>query len=140
MRLATVAAMAAVVVALSGASSAGSANAPSADVENIATVVLTNVTNFEFNLYDCPAGEDAYRMPHLVADTVGLVDALGRERCHLAGHDWGALVGWAVASAHPERLLTWSAGSTPPSKPAAWRARRRCIPTTSACPNASGWR
>jgi pimeloyl-ACP methyl ester carboxylesterase len=58
---------------------------------------------------DCPAGEDAYRMPHLVADTVGLVDALGRERCHLAGHDWGALVGWAVTSAHPERLLTWSA-------------------------------
>ena len=58
MRLATVAAMAAVVVALAGASSAGSSTAPSATVENIATVVLTEVTNFEFNLYDCPAGQD----------------------------------------------------------------------------------
>ncbi|HXM58201.1 MAG TPA: alpha/beta fold hydrolase [Candidatus Dormibacteraeota bacterium] len=58
---------------------------------------------------DCPEGDDAYRMLHLVADTAGLIDALGRERCHLAGHDWGALVGWAVASAHPDRLLTWSA-------------------------------
>ena len=58
---------------------------------------------------DCPEGEEAYRMPHLVADVVGMVDALQRDRCHLAGHDWGALVGWSVASAHPERLLTWSA-------------------------------
>src|SRR5215831_3804443 len=58
---------------------------------------------------DCPEGEDAYRMVHLVADVAGLIDALGRDRCHLAGHDWGALVGWGVASAHPDRLLTWSA-------------------------------
>ncbi|HYW22568.1 MAG TPA: alpha/beta hydrolase [Terriglobales bacterium] len=58
---------------------------------------------------DCPEGEEAYRMPHLVGDVVGLLDALGRERCHLAGHDWGALVGWSVASHLPERLLTWSA-------------------------------
>ena len=58
---------------------------------------------------DCPDGQDAYRMPHLVEDVVGLVEALGRERCHLAGHDWGSLVGWSVASHRPERLHTWSA-------------------------------
>jgi hypothetical protein len=45
------------MVALAAAPSAGSANTPTADVENVATVVLTEVTNFEFNLYDCPAGE-----------------------------------------------------------------------------------
>ena len=58
---------------------------------------------------DCPEGEEPYRMPHLTADVVALVGALGRERCHLAGHDWGALVGWSVASHHPDRLHTWSA-------------------------------
>jgi hypothetical protein len=58
MKLTTVAAIAAVMVALAAAPSAGSANAPTANVENIATVVLTNVTNFEFNLYDCPASEE----------------------------------------------------------------------------------
>lgn len=58
---------------------------------------------------DCPEGEEAYRMPHLVDDVVGLIEALGRERCHLAGHDWGSLVGWSVASHCPERLVTWSA-------------------------------
>jgi pimeloyl-ACP methyl ester carboxylesterase len=58
---------------------------------------------------DRPEGEDAYRMAHLVDDVVGLADALGRERCHLAGHDWGALVGWAVVGRRPERVVTWSA-------------------------------
>lgn len=58
---------------------------------------------------DCPEGEEPYRMRHLVDDVVGLVDALRRERCHLAGHDWGALVGWSVASHRPDRLVTWSA-------------------------------
>ena len=58
---------------------------------------------------DCPEGEDAYRVANLVDDVVGLVDALGRDRCHLAGHDWGALVGWAAAGLRPERFLTWSA-------------------------------
>jgi pimeloyl-ACP methyl ester carboxylesterase len=58
---------------------------------------------------DCPDGEDAYRMPHLIADVEGLITALGRERCHLAGHDWGSLVGWSVTSYRPERVISWSA-------------------------------
>jgi pimeloyl-ACP methyl ester carboxylesterase len=58
---------------------------------------------------DCPEGEEAYRMPHLVADVDGLLDALGRDRCHLAGHDWGALVGWSFVSQRAERVITWSA-------------------------------
>jgi hypothetical protein len=59
MKRTAVAAAAAVLVALAGASSARSANtAPTANVENIATVVIGGlVTDFEFNLYDCPAGE-----------------------------------------------------------------------------------
>lgn len=58
---------------------------------------------------DSPEDQEAYRMPHLIADVEGLMGALGRDRCHLAGHDWGALVGWSVASYRPGRLLTWSA-------------------------------
>ena len=58
---------------------------------------------------DCPEGEEAYRMPHLIDDVEGLIAVLGRERCHLAGHDWGALVGWSFVSHRPHRVLTWSA-------------------------------
>ncbi len=58
---------------------------------------------------DCPEGGEAYGMAHLVDDVAGLVEATGRQRCHLAGHDWGALVGWAVVERRPERVATWSA-------------------------------
>jgi pimeloyl-ACP methyl ester carboxylesterase len=57
---------------------------------------------------DCPEGEAAYGLAHLVADVRGLVDALGGP-VHLVGHDWGALVGWTFVSRHPEQVRTWSA-------------------------------
>jgi pimeloyl-ACP methyl ester carboxylesterase len=61
-----------------------------------------------YNLSDKPEDEDAYRMDHLVEDIRALVGALGHERCALIGHDWGGVVAWAVAMAHPdvvERLV-----------------------------------
>ena len=60
-----------------------------------------------------PNGVDAYRMGHLVADVVGLLDALGAERADVVGHDWGAGVAWQLASRHPERLRTLTAVSVP---------------------------
>jgi pimeloyl-ACP methyl ester carboxylesterase len=32
---------------------------------------------------------------------------------HLAGHDWGGVVGWQVASRRPDLIRTWTALSTP---------------------------
>jgi pimeloyl-ACP methyl ester carboxylesterase len=58
---------------------------------------------------DCPGGESSYRIEQLVADVDGLLDVLGHDRCHLAGHDWGALVGWAYVACRPQRVLSWSA-------------------------------
>ncbi|MDQ6773603.1 MAG: alpha/beta hydrolase [Candidatus Dormibacteraeota bacterium] len=58
---------------------------------------------------DRPEAEADYRMPLLLDDVEGLIDALGAERCHLAGHDWGAIVGWAFASRRPTRLRSWTA-------------------------------
>ncbi|HEY8641789.1 MAG TPA: alpha/beta hydrolase [Candidatus Dormibacteraeota bacterium] len=58
---------------------------------------------------DAPEGEAAYHAEPLMDDVSGLLDALQWERAHLAGHDWGALVGWAFAANRPQRLLTWTA-------------------------------
>lgn len=58
---------------------------------------------------DCPEGREAYEMRHLIEDVEGLIRGLGRERCHLAGHDWGSLVGWSFTSYRPARVITWSA-------------------------------
>lgn len=71
-----------------------------------------------------PAGRDAYRLEELVADVLALVDATGRERVHLVGHDWGGALAWLVAGNHPERLASLTVLSTP--HPAAMsRAWRR---------------
>lgn len=40
----------------------------------------------------------------LSQDVVNLIRACGRERAHVAGHDWGAAVAWALAGAHPEHV------------------------------------
>jgi pimeloyl-ACP methyl ester carboxylesterase len=57
-----------------------------------------------YNRSDKPRGLSAYRSNHMAADIVGLLDAVGRERAAIAGHDWGALVGWLLALEYPERV------------------------------------
>ena len=54
-----------------------------------------------------------YAMKELVADVLGFADALGADRFHLAGHDWGGAVAWAAAAQHPARLRSLTALSTP---------------------------
>ena len=39
--------------------------------------------------------------------------ALGWPRFDLVGHDWGSAVAWMVAAAHPDRLRSLTAVSTP---------------------------
>lgn len=45
-----------------------------------------------------------YRIPNLVADLLGLLDALGIDKVRLVAHDWGAVISWHFAIAHPERV------------------------------------
>jgi pimeloyl-ACP methyl ester carboxylesterase len=59
-----------------------------------------------------PADVADYAMPQLVADAVGMIDALGGA-VDLVGHDWGAVVGWQVAARYPQLVRTWTAVSTP---------------------------
>ena len=60
-----------------------------------------------------PAEVAAYSTANLVGDVLGIADAVGAERFHLVGHDWGASVAWAVAIAAPERLLSVAPISVP---------------------------
>jgi pimeloyl-ACP methyl ester carboxylesterase len=60
-----------------------------------------------------PLEVDAYALGELVADVAAFAEALGRDRFHLVGHDWGAIVGWAFAAAHPERLASYVSLATP---------------------------
>jgi pimeloyl-ACP methyl ester carboxylesterase len=59
-------------------------------------------------LSDRPGPVEAYRLPHLVTDLVGVLDALAPdERVHLVGHDWGSIQAWeAVLQEHTDPRLT----------------------------------
>jgi pimeloyl-ACP methyl ester carboxylesterase len=60
-----------------------------------------------------PTAVDHYAIDHLVADVLGIADGMGISRFHLVGHDWGGIVGWALAAARPERLASLTSVSTP---------------------------
>jgi epoxide hydrolase 4 len=55
-----------------------------------------------YNLSDRPSAWRAYDTNLLAADIAGLVGALGEQRAHIVGHDWGAAVAYVVAMRHPE--------------------------------------
>ena len=51
-----------------------------------------------------PDGLEAYRVTELIADVVGLMDALKLETTTLVGHDWGAMLMWHIAMHSPDRI------------------------------------
>jgi pimeloyl-ACP methyl ester carboxylesterase len=57
-----------------------------------------------------PSGYDA---PTVVRDVIALLDELGIERVNLVAHDWGALVGFDLCLAHPDRVRRYVAIAVP---------------------------
>jgi pimeloyl-ACP methyl ester carboxylesterase len=55
-----------------------------------------------FNLSDKPKGIKAYSQEKLATDIIDLAKVLGYDQFNLAGHDFGGLVSWSLASLHPE--------------------------------------
>lgn len=76
-----------------------------------------------YNLSDKPSRAAAYSLERLAGDILALADRFGAERFYVAGHDWGAMVGWWLAIHAPLRvrkLMAISAGH-----PAVWKTRMR---------------
>ena len=57
-----------------------------------------------YNVSSKPRQIRQYDLDLLAGDVIGLIDSLGFERVHLAGHDWGAAVAWWVAMHHSSRV------------------------------------
>ncbi|MFH0518053.1 alpha/beta fold hydrolase [Streptomyces sp. M41] len=60
-----------------------------------------------------PQRPEDYRMSRLVDDVVAITEDLGWATFDLVGHDWGGAVAWWTARAHPGRLRSLTAVSTP---------------------------
>ncbi len=59
-----------------------------------------------------PTRRRDYRLRHLVADAAALVEQVGGP-VHVVGHDWGAVVAWALAIRRPDLVRTLVAVSVP---------------------------
>ena len=58
-----------------------------------------------YNLSDKPAGVEAYKAKHLVADVLALgAHFRPGQKFVLVAHDWGGAVAWALAIGQPQRL------------------------------------
>jgi pimeloyl-ACP methyl ester carboxylesterase len=80
--------------------------------------------------------EVPYTMLDLLADTVGLLDAIGVDRTHVVGLSMGGMIAQLLAAHHPDRVLTMTSimSSTgepglPTSTPEAWECLTAPIPT-----------
>jgi pimeloyl-ACP methyl ester carboxylesterase len=60
-----------------------------------------------------PSDVAAYAMTSVTLDAIAVLDALGIEKAHVVGHDWGAQVGWQLAARHADRVRTLTAISVP---------------------------
>ncbi|HXW58567.1 MAG TPA: alpha/beta fold hydrolase [Solirubrobacteraceae bacterium] len=53
---------------------------------------------------DKPDDVEAYAMAALVGDVLAVMDSAGARRAHVVGHDWGAALAWALATAMGDRV------------------------------------
>ena len=61
----------------------------------------------------CPPGKKNYTLDKLAKDVIGIAKAIGQDKFHLVGHDWGAGIGWKVAHDYPNSILSWTGLSVP---------------------------
>ena len=60
-----------------------------------------------------PRDVEAYDLPTVCQDMLGLLDDVDEQRAVFAGHDWGASVVWQLALAHPDRVAAVVGMSVP---------------------------
>jgi len=78
-----------------------------------------------YNESEKPVGVENYRINLLVEDVMGLIEAFGEKKAIIVGHDWGAIVSWAFAMAHPEVTQRLIIMNVP--HPAVWQEKAKYI-------------
>ncbi|MEG6509206.1 alpha/beta hydrolase [Methyloligella sp. 2.7D] len=60
-----------------------------------------------------PEDDKAYTKGKIARDVLAIADAVGFERFHVIGHDFGGAMAWVVADRYPERVMSLTAMSMP---------------------------
>jgi soluble epoxide hydrolase / lipid-phosphate phosphatase len=53
---------------------------------------------------ECPRPIEAYTQKQIVTDVIGMLDALGIDKCVIIGHDWGGATAWNAPLMFPDRI------------------------------------
>lgn len=56
-----------------------------------------------------PGGKKNYHINALSEDVLNIAHAMGKQKFHLVGHDWGAAIGWYTVYKNPESIISWTA-------------------------------
>ena len=76
-----------------------------------------------YGMTDAPEHVEDYAIDRLVLDVKALIESFDRTSAHVGGHDWGAVIAWYFAGAHPEMTKSLSVLSV--GHPAALAAASR---------------
>ena len=60
-----------------------------------------------------PDGKEGYATELLVEDAIAIATALGHDRFHIVGHDWGGQLAWLLAARHSAHVLSLTVLSRP---------------------------
>jgi pimeloyl-ACP methyl ester carboxylesterase len=82
---------------------------------------------------DCPPDASQYTTLDVVADLVGLLDAIGAPQAVVVGSDWGATVAWQAAQIRPDRFRAVVGMGVP------LMARAPMLPSRLFPQNADAW-
>lgn len=67
-----------------------------------------------------PLEKEQYAIPILMADVIGILDALSLDKVHLVGHDWGAALSWQLARYYAQRFYSMTVLSVGTPGSTAW--------------------
>lgn len=73
--------------------------------------VAPNMRGYSKNA--CPKGVKNYKIKYLVQDIVDIANSFHKDKFHLIGHDWGAVIGWNIVHDYKERIISWTGLSVP---------------------------
>lgn len=58
---------------------------------------------------EAPVGKNNYTIDAIIADILGLMSCLEISKASIVAHDWGANIGWFLASRYPQRVQSYTA-------------------------------
>lgn len=64
---------------------------------------------------DAPLASEPYKLEAMAKQLNALIDHIGAEKVHLVGHDWGSAFAIGFAQRYPDRVLTVTGISAPPT-------------------------